>query len=310
MTFDDILEQVITLLKRQGRVSYPALKRRFALDDDYIEDLKTEILYVHPVVDDEGKGLIWTGEAETKPASTSTLPAQPEVTQQDQPTPVEPLPTEHRSREAERKQLTVMFCDLVDSTKLSSQLDPEDYREVVREYQKICSEVIQRYDGHIAQYLGDGLLVYFGYPVAHEDDAQRAVRSGLGIIEAIGALNTRLEQSKGVRLAIRLGVHTGLVVIGEMGEMGGEGRREQLALGEVPNIASRLEGLAAPNTVVLSATTYRLIQGYFECESMGEQILRGLADPIAVYRVLSESGAPCLSDPPSQGSRPRASLRL
>jgi class 3 adenylate cyclase len=147
----------------------------------------------------------------------------------------------------------------------------------------------------------------FGLFRAHEDDAQRAVRTGLGIVEAIRSLNTGLEQEKGISLAIRLGIHTGLVVVGEMG---GEGRQEQLALGEVPNIASRLEELAAPNTIVLSAATYRLIQGYFECESMGEQILRGLADPIAVYRVLSESGAPCLSDPPSQGSRPRASLRL
>lgn len=196
MTFDDILEQVITLLKRQGRVSYPALKIRFSLDDDYLEALKAEILYVHPVVDDEGKGLIWTGEAETKPESTSSQTAQPEITQQPaaQATPpTDELPPASRSPEAERRQLTVMFCDLVDSTKISSQLDPEDYREVVREYQQACSEVIQRYDGHVAQLLGDGLLVYFGYPQAREDDAQRAVRSGLGIVAAIQSLNTRLE---------------------------------------------------------------------------------------------------------------------
>jgi hypothetical protein len=153
MTFDEILGQVITLLKRQGRVSYGALKRRFDLDDAYLEDLKGEILYVHPVVDDEGKGLIWTGETATQPEIASVLPA----AQENRP-PHEP-PREPRSPEAERRQLTVMFCDLVDSTKLSSQLDPEDYRNVVREYQKVCSEVIQRYDGHIAQYLGDGLLI-------------------------------------------------------------------------------------------------------------------------------------------------------
>src|SRR5215468_9891594 len=128
MTFDEILEQVITLLKRQGRVSYPALKRRFALDDEYIEDLKTEILYVHSVVDDDGKGLIWTGEAKTNPASTSPQLAQQEVIPQDQSSQVAPRPTESPTPEAERRQLTVMFCDLVDSTKLSSQLDPEDWR--------------------------------------------------------------------------------------------------------------------------------------------------------------------------------------
>jgi hypothetical protein len=138
MTFDEILDQVITLLKRQGRVSYPALKRRFALDDDYIEDLKTEILYVHPVVDDDGKGLIWTGEVDTKPTSTSPQLTQQEAIQPDQSSQVASRPTEPPTPEAERRQLTVMFCDLVDSTKLSSQLDPEEYRDMVRAYQHGC----------------------------------------------------------------------------------------------------------------------------------------------------------------------------
>src|SRR6266436_6419977 len=111
-----------------------------------------------------------------------------------------------------------MFCDLVDSTRLSGQLDPEDLREVVRAYQSTCAEVIERFDGHIAQLLGDGLLVYFGYPQAHEDDAQRAVQTGLEMIEALETLNTRLEQEQGIRLAVRVGIHTGLVVVGMMGE--------------------------------------------------------------------------------------------
>jgi class 3 adenylate cyclase len=287
MTFDDILDQVLTLLKRQGRVSYPALKRRFALDDDYIEDLKTELFYVHPVVDDDGKGLIWTGEADTHPASSSTPRAQQDAIQQAQATPVAPRPTEPPSPDAERRQRTVMFCDVVDSTALAGRLGPEEYREVVRAYQRVCTEVIQRYDGYIAQLLGDGLLIYFCYP-AHEDDAQRAIRSGLGIVEAIGALNTPLEQDKGITLAVRLGIHTGLVVVGAMG---GAGRQEQLALGEVPNIAARLQGLAEPNTIVISAATYRLVEGYFACQELAEQELRGVSHPIAVYRILQESGA-------------------
>src|SRR5438094_4615892 len=127
---------------------------------------------------------------------------------QEQPTPQAAISApEPHSPEAERRQLTVMFCDLVDSTKLSSQLDPEEYREVVRAYQSACTEVITRFDGHIAQLLGDGLLVYFGYPQAHEDDAQRAVRTGLGISDAVGALKTRLEQDKGIGLAVRLAIH-------------------------------------------------------------------------------------------------------
>lgn len=180
-----------------------------------------------------------------------------------------------------------MFCDLVDSTKLSSQLDPEEYREVVRAYQKVCSEVITRFDGHIAQLLGDGLLVYFGYPQAHEDDAQRAVRTGLGILDAMGDLNKGLHQEQGIQLGVHIGIHTGLVVIGDMG---GAGRQEQLALGEVPNIAARIAGLAAPNTVAISAATSRLVQGYFDCEALGEQTLRGVAEPLNVYRVLEASG--------------------
>jgi class 3 adenylate cyclase len=129
-----------------------------------------------------------------------------------------------------------MFCDLVDSTKLSGQLDPEEYRDVVRAYQNVCTEVIQCYQGHIAQLLGDGLLVYFGYPQAHEDDAQRAVRAGLGMLAVLEDLNQGLQQAKSIQLALRVGIHTGLVVVGEMG---GAGRQEQLALGETPNIAAR-----------------------------------------------------------------------
>jgi hypothetical protein len=124
--------------------------------------------------------------------------------------------------------------------------------------------------------------------VAHEDDAQRAVRTGLGIIEAMGVLNTRLEQDKGITLAVRLGIHTGLVVVGEMGS---QGRHEQLALGEVPNLASRLQGLAEPNTLVVSQTTYGLVHGYFTVQELGEQTLRGVAEPIAVYRVFGGSAA-------------------
>jgi class 3 adenylate cyclase len=282
MTFDHILSQVLDLLQRQGRVSYRALKRRFELDDEYIEDLKEEMLFAYPVVDEEGRGFVWTGEAARPPISTSTPPALQEVPPAIQPTPTSPPP------EAERRQLTVMFCDLVDSTRLSGRLDPEDLREVVRAYQSTCAEVIQRFDGHIAQYLGDGLLVYFGYPQAHEDTVQRAVRSGLGMIEALQTLNTRLEQTYGVHLAVRLGIHTGLVVVGEIGS---GGRQEQLALGETPNIAARLQGLAAPNTVVISEATARLIHGYFVCQPLGAPVLKGVPQPFQVYQVLRESGA-------------------
>src|SRR5262249_4847350 len=163
------------------------------------EDLQEELLYTHAsAVQADERGFTWTGEAEERqgttrpPAQTSAQP----LIQPDQPTQAEPPPTAPHTPEAERRQLTVMFCDLVDSTKLSSQLDPEEYRDMVRAYQNVCTEVIQRYEGYTAQLLGDGLLVYFGYPQAHEDDAQRAVRTGLEILDAMEALNNRIEHDK------------------------------------------------------------------------------------------------------------------
>jgi class 3 adenylate cyclase len=184
--------------------------------------------------------------------------------------------------DAERRQLTVLFCDLVGSTQLSGQLDPEDLRTVVRAYQEAAAEVIQQYEGHIAQYLGDGLLVYFGYPTAHEDDPRRAVHSGLGIVEAITILNTRLASQHSVQLAVRLGIHTGPVVVGVIG--GGE-RHEHLALGETPNLAARLQALAPANAVVISAVAARLVQGTFALEDLGTHVLPGVAEPMALSRV-------------------------
>ena len=151
------------------------------------------------------------------------------------------------SLEAERRQLTVLFCDLVGSTELSRKLDPEDLRGVVRAYQSACGQVISRYDGHVAQYLGDGLLVYFGYPRAHEDDAQRAVRAGLELVHAV----SRLALPSGP-LSVRVGIHTGLVVVGEIGS---GSTSEHLALGDTPNIAARVQSLAQPNEVVITAAT-------------------------------------------------------
>jgi class 3 adenylate cyclase len=287
MDYDAVLAHVLALLQQEQRVAYRVLKRRLQLDDETLEDLKDDLIYAKKLaVDEDGRVLVWTGGTPSAPptASSVPLPATPDVSlAQGEAPPVVPS-----TPDAERRQLTVMFCDLVDSTKLASHFDPEDWRDVVRAYQRVCIDVIQRYEGHIAQLLGDGLLVYLGYPQAHEDDAQRAVRTGLGMLAALGALNQELQHAKGIQLTIRVGVHTGLVVVGEMG---GAGRQEQLALGEVPNIASRIEGLAAPNTVAISEATYRLVQGYFGCQDLGAQTLRGVAEPLHVYRVLQESGA-------------------
>jgi class 3 adenylate cyclase len=283
-----VVDQVIELLRSRGRVSYRALRVQFHLDDEALEALKAELMEVHQIaVDQAGAMLVWTGDGgkRSEPLhrpSPSTPPSHIPEAQGPQPR------TEPRAPDAERRQLTVLFCDLVDSTVLASQLDPEDWREVVRAYQDTCAKVIARFEGHIAQYLGDGLLVYFGYPQAHEDDAQRAVRAGLGMVEAMGTLNTGLVRDKGVRQAVRIGIHTGLVVVGEMGS---GGRHEHLALGDTPNLAARLQGLAAPDTVVISAATARLVQGYFQCEDHGTQALKGIETPMYIYQVLGESAA-------------------
>ena len=197
-------------------------------------------------------------------------------------------PQDEAAPEAERRQLTVMFCDMVGSTLLSEQLDPEDLRKVVRIYQETCSKVIRRFEGHIAQHLGDGLLVYFGYPQAHEDDAQRATRAGLGIVEAITRLNPGFQEQWGVNLAVRVGIHTGLVVTGEVGD---GSTRERLAMGKTPNIAARLQEKADPNSVLISTATYRLVEGYFAFRRLSALLLKGLSRPIDVYQVYQESAA-------------------
>jgi class 3 adenylate cyclase/DNA-binding winged helix-turn-helix (wHTH) protein/tetratricopeptide (TPR) repeat protein len=243
--------------------------------------------FLAPVTEDTG-GAPGPAAPQTPAARLSEAPDPPPDGPAVSPRPgVLPLPGALVPPEAERRPLTVLFCDLVDSTRLASHLDPEDFRDVVRAYHQTCTEVIQRFDGYVAQYLGDGVLVYFGYPVAHEDDAQRAVWSGLGLLEALAPLTVQLALPPGEPIAVRLGVHTGLVVLGDVGA---GARQEPLALGETPNLAARLQALAAPNTLVISAATYQRIAGYFTCEALGEQPLRGLAQPLRMYRVLGASG--------------------
>jgi class 3 adenylate cyclase len=291
MDYETVLAQVLALLQQEHRLSYRVLKRRLHLDDDLLDDIKEDLIYAKKLaVDEEGRVLVWAGSTAIS-ASTplSSAPPRPEAElHAGQASQRAPVPSVPHASEAERRQLTVLFCDLVESTRLARQLDPEDYREVVRAYQAICATAIQRFDGTIAQYLGDGLLVYFGYPQAHEDDAQRAVRAGLGMLDALVPLQAQLVAEKDLRLAVRLGIHTGLVVVGAVGT---GGRQEQLALGDTPNVAARLQGLAAPDTVVVGEATWRLVQGYFAGQDLGLLPLKGLETPVQVYRVLGPSGA-------------------
>jgi predicted ATPase/class 3 adenylate cyclase len=188
----------------------------------------------------------------------------------------------------ERRQLTVMFCDLVGSVQLSHALDPEDLRDVVRDYRDACSTVVARYGGTTAQFQGDGILVYFGYPVAHEDDARRSVQAGLEILEAVGALATRMRAERGVTLSVRVAAHTGLTLVGDLGGAAGT---ERLALGDTPNLAARIQQLAEPDTLVVSLATHRLVSGFFETTSLGTHRVKGLDEPVEIFQVHAASGA-------------------
>src|SRR5215472_15209041 len=181
--------------------------------------------------------------------------------------------------EAERRQLTIMFCDLVGSTALSVRFDPEELREELRAYQNAVSGVVARYDGFVAKFMGDGVLAYFGYPRAHEDDAERAVRAGLEIAAAVRSLETRGTE----RLAVRIGIATGLVVVGDL--VGEGSAQEQAVVGETPNLAARLQALAQPGQIVLAGATRRLIGDLFRLRDLGRQMAKGFAAPVEAFVV-------------------------
>ena len=196
-----------------------------------------------------------------------------------QPLP-EPMPAV--SAEAERRQLTVMFCDLVGSTPLSTRFDPEDLREIVGAYHRCVADTVARVGGFVAKYMGDGVLIYFGYPEAHEDDAERAARAGLAVIDAVGGLTTPEP------LNVRIGIATGLVVVGDL--IGAGAAQERGVVGETPNLAARLQALARPGTLVIADSTRRQLGTLFEIEDLGPQLLAGFAEAQPACRVVGESG--------------------
>ena len=182
---------------------------------------------------------------------------------------------------AERRQVTVMFSDLVGSTALSARMDPEDLREVISAYQKSVADTVGRFGGFVAKYMGDGVLVYFGYPQAHEDDAERAVRAGLALVAAVGDLKTQ------TALQTRVGIATGLVVVGDL--IGSGASQEQAIVGETPNLAARLQGVTEPNSVVIAEITRRLVGNLFELEDLGAQNLKGISGPVRAWTALRPS---------------------
>jgi class 3 adenylate cyclase len=194
-----------------------------------------------------------------------------------------PPPVVSGEKTAERRQLTVMFCDLVGSTALSARLDPEDMREIVSAYHRCCADLITKAGGFVAKYMGDGVLAYFGYPQAHEHDAERAVRAGLALIEAVPKLAT----AAGGPLQVRVGIATGLVVVGDL--IGEGAAQEQAVVGDTPNLAARLQGMAEPNAVVIADSTRRLLGNLFELRDLGPMDLKGIAGPARTWAALRAS---------------------
>jgi len=195
------------------------------------------------------------------------------------PAPTETVIEQVSRREAERRHLTVMICDLVGSTALSARLDPEDMRAVIDAYHAACARITRTYDGFLAEFRGDGILAYFGYPLAHEDDAERTVRAGLDIIAAIARLETHAAEP----LAVRIGIATGVVVIGDLSREGA--LREHAVVGETPHLAARLQALAEPGTVVVAASTRRLLGDLFRLRDLGQHEVKGIAAPVAAWAV-------------------------
>ncbi len=190
---------------------------------------------------------------------------------------------------AERRQLSVLFSDLVGSTELSEKLDPEDLRTILHEYQVACTKVVALYEGYLAKYLGDGILAYFGYPIALEDDARRAIQAGLGIVDAVKSIGARFKRETGTEINVRVGVHTGLVVVGDMDKT--NALETNAIVGQTPNLAARLQSIAEPNTLVTSGDTYKLIRGYFETVDLGAHELKGISQAVQIYRIDHESTA-------------------
>src|SRR5207253_6663923 len=190
--------------------------------------------------------------------------------------PVRPVTEPHYTLTGERRHLTMLFCDLVGSTEIASHLDPEEWREIVADYHQAAAQAIERFGGHVAQYLGDGVMAYFGWPAAHDNDAERAARAGLAILEAVSKLNDHPARPK---LAARVGIDSGTVVVGA-----GAGKDSDV-FGDTPNIAARVQSAAEPGTVVITDAVHRLISGLFVVEDRGARALKGVERPVQLYEV-------------------------
>jgi class 3 adenylate cyclase/tetratricopeptide (TPR) repeat protein len=285
MTFDEILTQVLDLLRRDGRVSYRALKRRFDLDEDYLEDLKAEIIQAKKLaVDEAGAVLVWTGDAAMAPALVSDQERAPLAY-----TPsylAEKILASRAALEGERKQVTVLFADLKGSTELIEGLDPEEARQLLDPALHVMMEAVHRYEGTVNQVLGDGIMALFGAPVAHEDHAVRACYASLALQAAMRRYAEEVRRSHGLEMQARVGLNSGEVVVRAIGN---DLHMDYSAVGQTTHLAARMEQLATPGSIRLTAATLRLAEGLVQVNALGQFPVRGLSEPVEVFELTGAS---------------------
>jgi class 3 adenylate cyclase/tetratricopeptide (TPR) repeat protein len=285
MTFEEILDQAIAMLQRRGRMTYRTLQRQFALDEDALNDLKDELLYAHPEVrDDAGRGLIWAGDAGIVSSASSAPEAHPGQAPLAYTPPhlAEKILTTRSALEGERKQVTVCFCDLVNSTALAARLGPEAMHTLLNQFFTLALDEVHRYEGTINQFLGDGFMALFGAPIAHEDHARRAVLAAVGIRRRLREDTLLCGSQSGVALEVRMGLHTGVVIVGAIGD---NLRMDYTAVGDTTNVAARLQQAATPGQIVLSEATHRLVAGYCSTQPLGALFVKGKDTPLRAWEV-------------------------
>src|SRR5215831_6996424 len=292
MDFYAVLDQVIELLRSRGRVTYGALKLQFGLDDEPLAVLKDEIIHAQRLaVDEDNRVLVWVGDQETSPPppvpSTSAPPAHPVSDHERDPlsyTPkhlAEKILTSRSALEGERKQVTVLFCDLANSTPIAERLGPEHMHTLLNRFFELALNEVHRYEGTINQFLGDGFMALFGAPLAHEDHARRAVLAALTLQRTLKEAD--LGKPYGVECQFRMGLNSGLVVVGSIGD---NLRMDYSAIGDTTNLAARLEQIAEPGTVLVSDATSRLVQGYVRLEALAPVEVKGKTEPVTPYMVI------------------------
>src|SRR5215467_3537011 len=284
MTFDDILDQILDVLRRQGRVSYWVLKRRFDLHDDDIAGLKDEIITAQRLaVDEDGKVLVWTGEASSAPAPVPA-PAQDRAPLAYTPPHLtEKILTARAALEGERKQVTVLFADIKGSTELIASLDPEAARRLLDPALHLMMEAVHRYEGTVNQVLGDGIMALFGAPVAHEDHAARACYAALAMQAAMQRYAEEVRRTQGLAVQIRVGLNAGEVVVRAIGN---DLHMDYSAVGQTTHLAARMEQLATPGSILLTATMLRLVEGLVRVNALGLVPVKGLAEPVEVFELV------------------------